>query len=159
MKNLTDYNSHVIHFAILFLNLLYKFCWPLTRSRKTNVKISILFIFFLFLLSFYSFFPSFFFSVTHNSKTTRCIKILCIPNDCSANGERSYLFLSCVLATSGELQPWNCLPDTSHSHSDISLLYHTIIVGVSHICVVRLHLEYWARVLQAVTSLLGTSCV
>ena len=50
------------------------------------MKISILFIFFLLLLS------SFFFSIKHNSKTVRCEQILSIPDDCSANEDYSDLF-------------------------------------------------------------------
>ena len=34
----------------------------------------------------------FFFSIKHNSKTIRCMQILSIPNDCSANEDYSYLF-------------------------------------------------------------------
>ena len=33
-----------------------------------------------------------FFFVMHNLKTIQCVWILCIPNDCSANGDDSYLF-------------------------------------------------------------------
>ena len=54
--------------------------------------------FFFFLVS------SFFFSIRHNSKTIRCLKILCIPNDCSANEDYSYLFWAVYelrLASSG----------------------------------------------------------
>ena len=50
------------------------------------MKISILFIFFLLLLSSSSSL------IKHNSKTIRCVQILNIPNDCSANGDFSCMF-------------------------------------------------------------------
>ena len=37
-------------------------------------------------------FFSFFFSVMHNSKTIQCMWMVYISNDCSANGDHSYLF-------------------------------------------------------------------
>ena len=48
------------------------------------MKISILFIFF-----FSSSSSSF---IKHNSKTIRCVQILRIPNNCSANVDYSYMF-------------------------------------------------------------------
>ena len=60
------------------------------------MKISILFIFFL---------SSF--SNKHNSKTIRCIRILHIPNNCTATGHLSFLVWGSVRATIGKLQPRN----------------------------------------------------
>ena len=70
----------------------------------------ILFIILLWSVSFFflSFLLSLFLLTNHNSKDIQCMQILNIPNDCSANLLHSYLLLSFMWATTGELWPWNC---------------------------------------------------
>ena len=122
--------------AILLLNLLYKFRQPLTRSRKPNAKMSILFIFFL---------SS---SVTHNSKTIRCMPILYIPNDCSATEQLPFLVWGGVQATTGELRPRNG-PPVCKTLVFINFCGFCLrIPGVARI--VRPHPDYWTRVFYGV---------
>ena len=121
------------------------------------MKIWIWFTFFL-LSSFFFFLLSF---IRHNSKTIRCVKILNIPNDCSANGDYSYMFLSCVRATTGELWPKNCLQHISRSPSYIRFLaFHATIVWAyawhawsGHTWTTE-RVRYMQARLQAATSLL-----
>ena len=57
--------------------------------------------------SFFFFFLLLLSSVTHNSKTIRCMQILYIPNDCSATEHLPFLVWGGVRATTGELRPRN----------------------------------------------------
>ena len=90
------------------LNAIYiNYIWSLLSSRKLRVKISILFI------SFLSFFLSFFrssFADKLNLKTILCMRILHIPNNCSAiTGRLPFLVWCSVRATTGKLWPRYCL--------------------------------------------------
>ena len=67
------------------------------KTKRENVN-------FVHLLSFFFLSSS---SVTHNSKTTRCMQILYIPNDCSATEHLPFLVWGGVRATTGELWPRN----------------------------------------------------
>ena len=115
---------------------------PLTftqgRENQTR-KLSILFIFFLlsfFLLS----------SVTHNSKTIRCMQILYIPNDCSATEHLPFLVWGGVRATTGELRPRNG-PRVCNTSVFVDFWGFCLRnPGVARI--VRPHPDYWTRVLQ-----------
>ena len=110
------------------------------------MKISILFVFFLLLLSF--------FFVTQ-PKSIWCVRILCIPNDCFANGGLSCLFKLCLMyywrSTTSKLFP-----------SCFVFLFGHFLGFPQDDCgrgfMVRPHPRYRKRGLQAVTSLLGINC-
>ena len=101
-------------FASLLLNPLYKLCYPFSKLRKPNVKISVLFVFFL--------------SSSHNSKSIVCMRILHVPNDCSTTGHLPFLVLGGVQGTTGELQPRNCLQKC-------------IVFSFEHFCGFFLHIQ------------------
>ena len=97
------------------------------------------------------------FFTRHNSKSIRSLRILNIPNDCSANLLHSYLFWgSCELRVASY-----CLknvPKMLRVFMGMLVNFsHDNCGGVAHIHVVRPHLDYWARAVQAATSLLASN--
>ena len=128
---------------------------PLTLSKVEKTKHEK----FRFCSSSFFFFPS----SSMTQKTIRCVQILSIPNDCSANGDYSYMFLSCVRATTGELWPKK-LSQTRFAFSFVRLLaFHPIIVWAWHVWSgytwTTESVRYMQMRLQAATSLLRTNCV
>ena len=116
---------------------------PLTFSKVEKTKhenfdfVHILSSSFFFLLSF----------IKYNSKTIRCVQILNIPNDCSANGDYSYMFWAVYelrLASYG-------LKTVSNT---LRVLLCTLLSFSRNNCVgmarmVRPHLDNWTRALHA----------
>ena len=127
--------------AILLLNLLYKVLLTLNKAEKTkreNVN-------FVPLLSF-------FLSITHNSKTIRCMQILYIQNNCPAT-EHLFLVWDGVRATTGELRPRNG-PRVCKTSVFVDF-WGFCLRNPSLARIVRPHPDYWTRVLQCATSLAG----
>ena len=90
---------------------------------------------------------SFFFFITHNSKTIQWVQILSIPSDCYANEDYSYLFWAVY-----KLRLVSYGPKTV-AHMLCSLLCtllnfsHNNCVGMARM--VRPHPDYWMRPLHA----------
>ena len=130
------------HFAILLLNR-STLKTPLTFSKVEKTKHEN---FDLVHLSFFFFF--FFIKHTCNSKLIRCVQILRIPNDCSANVDYSYMFWAVYelrLASYG-------LKTVSNT---LRVLLRTLLSFSRNNCVgmarmVRPHLDNWTRALHAV---------
>ena len=122
---------------------------PLTFNKVEKTKLED--------FNFVHLFSSSFFFARHNPKSIQCIQILNIPNNWSANLLHTYLFWSlCELRVAS--YGLKTVPKS------FRILMHTLLgfsrnncVGVARI--VRPHLDYWMRVVQAATSLLGTNCV
>ena len=85
------------------------------------------------------------------------MQILNIPNDCSANLLRSYFFKAlCKL----RVESYGLKTVSKPLHVLMRKLLgfsHNDCVGMAQI--VRPHLDYRTRAVQAATSLLGTNCV
>ena len=85
--------------------------------------------------------------IKHNSKTIRCVQILNIPNDCSANVDYSYMFWAVYelrLVSYG----LKTVSNTLH------VLLRTLLIFSRNNCVgmarmVRPHLDNWTRALHA----------
>ena len=116
------YNINHAYFILRLLHLYFlflkfggrkerKFGWEKTNmlyctSLCFYMKILILLIFFL---------------IMHNSKPIWCVRILCILNDSSVNGDHSYLFWASCELRLRKLWPQNCFPDALQSLVDTSL--------------------------------------
>ena len=116
---------------------------------------------FVHLLSFFFFLLSFSF-IKHNSKTIRCVQILNIPNDCSADGDYSYMFWAVYelrLASYGLKTV-----STRFAFSFVRFLaFHAIIVWAWHVWSGHTwtteRVRYMQARVQAATSLLRTNFV
>ena len=76
-------------------------------ALPVNMKISILFIFLSFFVSFF-----FFLSLTNNSTTTRSTRTFYTPNESSRTVDVPFLVYSCVKATSSKLCLETCIANT-----------------------------------------------
>ena len=59
-------------------------------------------------------FLSSFFSITHNSKTIWCVRILYIPNDCSVNKDHFLFEAVCALRLASYGLKTTCISRTQH---------------------------------------------
>ena len=124
---------------------------PLTFNRVKKTKHEI--------FNFVHLRSSFFlcFSARHDLESIRCMQTLNTPNNYSANLLHSYLFwASCELQVAS--YGLKAVPKM------LRILMHMLLgfscnncVGMT--CIVRPHLDYWTRAVQAATSLLATNCV
>ena len=85
--------------------------------------------------------------IKHNSKTIQCVQILNIPNDCSANGDYSYMFWAVY-------ELWLASYGLKTVSNTLRVLLRTLLSFSRNNCVgtarmVRPHLDNWTRALHA----------